>query len=196
MGGTDARDLVTEPAGRSDEVALIGRVQSGDAAAFDELVRRYLRRGFTVAYRVLRQREDAEDLVQEAFMVVLEKIDTFDARRPFGPWLYRIVVNRALNARRARTLRRTDPLPVEMATPEESPATALERREVGERFAKALASLPERQQLIVCLFELDGFSSVEIGGMLNLPEGTVRWQLHEARGALRKLLAPLKEGMQ
>lgn len=185
-----------ETIGRSDESALIGRVQSGDAAAFDYLVRRYMRQGFSVAYRVLRHREDAEDLIQEAFMVVLEKIDTFDASRPFGPWFYRIVVNRALNARRARRLRQADPLPDDTATRGESPTAALERREMGERFARALASLPERQRLIVSLFELDGFSSVEIGGILDLPEGTVRWQLHEARAALRKLLAPLKEGVK
>ena len=179
-----------------DETALIGRVRRGETAAFDELVRRYMRRGFSVAYRVLLHREDAEDLVQEAFIVVLDKIDTFDASRPFGPWFYRIVANRALNARRARTLREADPLPPGVAARGESPIAALERREVGEGLARALGSLPERQRLIVVLFELDELSSVEIGGMLDMPDGTVRWHLHQARAALRRALAPLKEGVE
>jgi RNA polymerase sigma-70 factor (ECF subfamily) len=187
---------VNEATRHADETALIARVQSGDTTAFDDLVRCYMRPGFSVAYRVLRHREDAEDLIQEAFMVVLEKIDTFDPSRPFGPWFYRIVVNRALNARRARTLRRADPLPADAATRDESPAMGVERREMGERLARALASLPEPQRLVVILFELDGLSSVEIGGMLDMPEGTIRWHLHEARVALRKVLAPLKEGVE
>lgn len=129
-------------------------------------------------------------------MVVLEKIDTFDASRPFGPWFCRIVANRALNARRARALRQADPLPADAVARDESPIAALERREAGEGLARALKSLPERQRLIVTLFELDGLSSVEIGGMLDLPDGTVRWHLHEARAALRRALAPLKEGVE
>ena len=176
-----------------DESPLVARVQRGDTAAFDELVRRYMQRAFAVAYRVLGHREDAEDLVQEAFMVTLERIDTFDTTRPFAPWFLRIVANRALSARRARARRQTEPLPADPPAPGRSPHHDAEGAEVRERFARAVAELPDRQRTVVRLFELDGFSSVEIAAMLALSEGTVRWYLHKARGTLREALAPLTD---
>ena len=179
---------------KPEEAGLIERVQRGDAAAFDEVVRLYLRRAYAVAYRILRNREDAEDLAQEAFMAALANISTFDVRRPFGPWLFRIVVNRALNAQKARALRRMDPIPPDSQALDASPEAALEQSELGRHLAAALGALPERQQLIVRLFDLEGFSSDEIGAMLDLSAGTVRWHLHEARVALRAALKPLKEG--
>lgn len=182
--------------GNFDEAGLIERVLGGDAPAFEELVRRYMRRAFSVAYRVLRQREDAEDVTQEVFMTVLRKIGTFDRSRPFGPWFFRIVVNRALNARKSRELRQMDPIPEGAIAAEESPAAALERGEVSERFRRAVESLPERQRLVVCLSDLEEMSSAEIGEILEISDGTVRWHLHQARVALRKALAPLKEGEQ
>jgi RNA polymerase sigma-70 factor (ECF subfamily) len=177
-----------------DEAQLLERVQQGDAAAFDKVVRIYLARAYAVAFRVLRNREDAEDLTQEAFIAALTNIAAFDIRRPFGPWLFRIVVNRALNALKARALRRTDPIPQDYEAEGVSPEAALEQNEAGRRLTEALSGLPERRELIVRLFELEGFSSDEIGEMLDLPAGTVRWHLHEARAALRAALAPLKEG--
>jgi RNA polymerase sigma-70 factor (ECF subfamily) len=104
------------------------------------------------------------------------------------------VTNRALNARKARALRRADPLPLDYEAEGVSPEEDAERNEIGRRLAEAMKGLPERRQLIVRLFELEGFSSDEIGAMLDLPAGTVRWHLHEARVALRVALAPLKEG--
>ena len=178
---------------KPEEAELIERVQRGDAAAFDELVGLYLRRAFAVAYRVLRNREDAEDLTQEAFVAALTNIASFDTRRPFGPWLFRIVMNRALNAQKARALRRMEPIPPEYEAADGSPEAALEQRELRRSLEIALNALPERQQLIVRLFDLEGFSSAEIGEMLRLSAGTVRWHLHEARVALRTALAPMKE---
>src|SRR5688572_21161531 len=97
------------PAGSHDEsgpaeAALIDAVKAGDAAAFDELVGRHMRHAFAVAYRLLGQRQDAEDVVQEGFMAALLKIDTFERGRPFGPWLLRIVANRALKDRKSTRL--------------------------------------------------------------------------------------------
>ncbi|MEJ7810829.1 MAG: sigma-70 family RNA polymerase sigma factor [Gemmatimonadaceae bacterium] len=171
--------------------ALATRVQRGDAAAFDELVRRYMGRAFAVAYRVLGHREDAEDLVQDAFVAALANIERFDVARPFGPWLFRIIVNRGLNARKARAVRRTEAVPPGASAPGASPQGEAERAEIRDRFEVALAALPERQRVIVRLFELEGFSSLEIAGMLDLSDGTVRWHLHRARRALREALAPL-----
>ncbi len=173
-----------------DEAELVAQVQRGDAAAFDTLVRRHSQRAFSVAYRLLGQREDAEDLVQEAFLTVLERIDTFQTGRPFAPWFYRIVVNRGLNARKARALRTTEAIPVNAPAPTPSPDRAAEQSELRGRLQEALAALPERQQAIVRLFELEGFSGAEIAEILDLSAGTVRWHLHHARKVLREALAP------
>lgn len=170
------------------DTELVERVRGGDAAAFDELVARHMHRAFRVAYRLLGHREDAEDLVQDAFLAVLERIDTFEPGREFAPWFYRVLVNRGLNARKSRALRRTDALPLELAGAEPGPDRAAERAELRARLRSALAALPERQRLTVQLFELEGFSGAEIAAILGIPAGTVRWHLHQARQTLREVL--------
>lgn len=176
-----------------DESLLIEAVRRGDSAAFDGLVRRYMRRAWAVAYRLLQHHEDAEDLVQEAFLTALEKIDTFETGRPFGPWFFRILVNRGRNQLASRTRRATLPIPGDAASAAESPAREAERSELRSQIEAALEQLPERQRLIVKLFELEGFSGSEIAEMLDMPPGTVRWNLHQTRSRLRTLLAPLEE---
>jgi RNA polymerase sigma-70 factor, ECF subfamily len=173
-----------------DEAVLVERVRAGDAAAFEVLVNRYLRRAFSVAYRLLGQKEDAEDLVQEAFMAVLQRIDTFQAGRPFAPWFFRILVNRGLNARKARSLRAVDDIPDTAAHHGPSPEREAERTELGERLRAAMERLPERQRTIVQLFDLEGMAGPEIAEILEISDGTVRWHLHEARKTLRQALAP------
>ncbi|HEU0299379.1 MAG TPA: sigma-70 family RNA polymerase sigma factor [Longimicrobium sp.] len=172
-----------------DEPALVERVRRGDPAAFDALVTRYLRRAFAVAYRLLGNREDAEDLVQETFMAVLQKIDRFERGRPFSPWFFRILVNRGLNARKARAVRATDEIPGDAAAAGASPERHAEQAELRARLRRAMEALPERQRVIVELFELEGFGGPEIAEILEISDGTVRWHLHEARKALRQALA-------
>jgi RNA polymerase sigma-70 factor, ECF subfamily len=171
-----------------DESVLVERVQAGDVAAYDELVNRHMRRAFSVAYRLLGHREDAEDLVQDAFLTALEKIDTFQPGRGFGPWFYRILVNRGLNTRKARSIRRTEELPDELTASGPLPDRAAERSELRERLDTALAGLPEKQRAAVQLFELEGFSGAEIAEILEIPAGTVRYHLHQARQTLRDAL--------
>jgi RNA polymerase sigma-70 factor (ECF subfamily) len=191
--GADAEPVAPAPPDAL-EAEAIGRVQAGDTAAFDPLVRRYMRQAFAVAYRVLGHREDAEDVVQEAFLAALANIRTFDLTRPFGPWLYRIVVTRGLNFRKARSRRTTELLDDGvMASSAAGPAVDAEQDSLRSAIAVALDRLPERQRMIVQLFELDGFSGTEIGAMLGISPGTVRWYLHEARQSLRGLLAHLQE---
>ena len=175
-----------------DEPDLVRRVRRGDCDAFDLLVTRYLRRAFSLAYRLLSHREDAEDLVQEAFMTALQRIDSFEEGRPFGPWFFRILVNRGLNARKRRALRATDVIPDGTATALCSPDRDAERGELRDRLRAAMERLPERQRVIVQLFELEGFAGAEIAEILDIAEGTVRWHLHEARRALRADLAPYR----
>jgi RNA polymerase sigma-70 factor (ECF subfamily) len=171
-----------------DDGRLVARVQEGDGDAFDTLVRRHMRRAFSIAFRLLENRADAEDLVQEAFLAALEGIDGFEPGRPFGPWLFRIVVNRGLNARKARSLRRTEALPVDVLSRAPPPDRHAERAELHDALAAALARLDGQRGAIVRLHELEGFTSPEIAEMLELAEGTVRWHLHQARAELREVL--------
>jgi len=194
-GFVGAAAVPNEP--RGDERELVIRVQHGDREAFDELARRHARRAFAIAYRILRHTQDAEDLVQDAFIAALDGIGTFDPTRPFAPWFFKIVVNRALNAVSARSTRErhvtVTPLwSSEAAVVEFDPA---ERSEIRQRFQKALGALPQQQRIIVEMSDIDGRSSTEIGEMLDLPRGTVRWHLHQARKSLRIAIAGLLEGM-
>jgi RNA polymerase sigma-70 factor (ECF subfamily) len=179
--------------GSADESQLVQRVRDGDVAAFDALARRYEPRAYAIAYRLLRHREDAEDLVQEAFMTALDRLDTFQRGRPFGPWFLRIVTNRGLNAIAARRVRATEPLPEQATARDATPERVLEQAELRARVEEALAGLSDRQRLAVQLYELDGFSTKEIAGVLGVTEATVRWTLHIARRRLRELLAPYQE---
>lgn len=174
-------------AGPSD-AELAVRARSGDVAAFDRLVERHLRRAYALAYRVLGHREDAEDVVQEAFVRAYANLHRYDGRRPFAPWFYRILLNRALNWRRSRQRRRTEALPLEQAAPDPPPDRAAEQAEARARLEAALAALSPLQRAIVELFELEGMTSEEIGATLGLRPGTVRWHLHRARAVLRAAL--------
>lgn len=177
-------------AGDPSDAELARRVQKGDAAAFNQLVERHLKRAFGVAYRLLGHAEDSEDLVQDAFIAALQKIDTFDSGRDFAPWFYRILVNRCLNARKARSRRNASELPAELATGLASPLAETERSELRNQLVTAMEALPERQRTIVAMFDIEGFSSPEIAEMLEISDGTVRWHLHQARRALREALEP------
>jgi len=172
------------------DVQLAARVQQGDIAAFDSLVCRHLQRALGVAFRLLGQREDAEDLVQEAFLAALQKIDSFDTTREFSPWFYRILVNRCLNARKSRSRRSTVELPRDATSAVASPLLDAERSELRYHLKRAMQALPVRQRTIVNLFDLEGFSSPEIAEMLGISDGTVRWHLHQARRVLREALEP------
>ncbi len=177
-----------------EEADAIVRVQQGETESFELLVRRYMRGAFAVAFRLLGHRQDAEDVVQEAMLAALANIRTFDPTRPFGPWFYRIVVTRGLNFRKSRSRRQADSIDRnEFASSAAGPATAAERAALREAVQHAMARLPERQRMVVQLFELDGFSGAEIAEMMKIPAGTVRWLLHEARRSLRDMLAQFEE---
>lgn len=191
-----ARPSLDHESGAAEETRLIRRVQAGDRVAFDQLVRRHLGRAYAVAYRIAQHREDAEDLVQEGFMAALSNIDRFELGRPFAPWLHRIVVNRALSARRARSTRPTEALADEHATRDASPLDLTLRSEIQERFRETLAGLPERHRQVIELHDVDGFSAEEIAGQLGVAAGTVRWYIHQARRVLRVALRPWRGSLE
>lgn len=177
------------------DAELVARVQRGESEAFDRLARRYAKRAFAVANRLLQNAADAEDVVQDSFIAAVNAIDSFDPGRPFGPWFMRIVVNKGLTAIRSRAaeskhLRNTELTESDAVTA--SSESLQERAEIRDRFRAALKLLPDREQLIVQLADVEGFTSAEIAEQLAMPSGTVRWLLHQARASLRESLAPLR----
>ncbi len=170
----------------------VARARAGDREAYGALVSRHIDRALALAVRLLHHREDAEDLVQDAFLAALQHLDAFDENRPFWPWFSRILVNRGLDLAAARAVRVTESLPDEVFDAGLDPAEAAERAEILTRFRHELALLPPRRKLIMQLFELDGYAVSEISELLELSPATVRWHLHAARHQLRGALRPFR----
>jgi RNA polymerase sigma-70 factor, ECF subfamily len=167
---------------------LLLRVQGGDTGAFDALVRRHLPRARLLARRLMQDPDDADDLVQDAFLRALDRIASFDVGRAFGPWFTRLLVNTGIDQRRKRAVRSTERHDPEAFAGTASPARDAERSELRKSLEEAVGNLPERQRLIVSLFEIDGHSTEEVASMLNVSQVTVRWHLHQARRTLREAL--------
>jgi RNA polymerase sigma-70 factor (ECF subfamily) len=178
---------------QQDEADLVVRAAAGDRSAFGVLVERYAAVARRVARAVLGNAEDADDAAQDAMLSALVKLDQYDPRRPFGPWLLRIVANAATDRRRRRTVRQVEPLDAAFTAGGPRPDTTAERRALGERLRQALAELPERRRVAVVLFDVEGYSHAEIAAVLGIPEGTVRSEVFHARRRLRALLADWKE---
>jgi RNA polymerase sigma-70 factor, ECF subfamily len=170
------------------ERELLARAQGGDAEAFDGVVRRHLARARVVAMRLMQNAEDADDLVQDAFLRALERLGTFDLERPFEPWFTRVLVNLGLDLLRRRAARATEPHDVELVADEATADSQAERAELRQALRGALERLPARQRLIVSLFEIDGLGTGEVAERLGVTQVTVRWHLHQARQTLREAL--------
>lgn len=188
---TDTSDRAGSPP--RDERGLILRVQQGDTAAFQELVEGYVRRARAIALRLMRNTDDADDLVQDAFLRALQRIDSVDPERPFGPWFFRVLTNTGLDAIRRRKTRQTDETDPDVADAAPTPAEEAEQGEIRRRFHAALAALPPRQRTIVWSFEVDGLSTKEIARELGVTEVTVRWHLMQGRRTLRAALENLRD---
>jgi len=185
-----------EPTARipeQDEAALVARVRAGDRAAFGVLAERYAGVARRVARAVLGDPDDADDAAQDALLSALVKLDQYDPRRPFGPWLLRIVANAATDRRRRRTVRRVEQLDPALVAGGARPDATAERRALSARLRAALAELSHRRRMAVVLFDVEGYSHAEIAGILGIPEGTVRSEVFHARRRLRVLLADWKE---
>ena len=170
---------VGRPLSRRTDAALVRAAQHGDGDAVDELFRRHWPAVHRAAWLVVHDAAAAEDIAQEAFLSALRALDRFDRRRPLGPWLHRIVVNRAIDWSRARALRpeaAADALP-EAAASESTP-------DVGDDIVAALADLGPEHRAVVVLRHLLGYTPGEIAAMLDLPRGTVNSRLRRALDAL------------
>ena len=171
-----------------DEAELATKARAGDRAAFGQLVERFAPQARRVARAVLQDPHDADDAAQDAFLAALTKLDQYDPRRPFGPWLMRIVANAATDRRRRRTVRQVEPLAPELTGGGPRPDRDAEQSALGDRLRDALAELPERRRIAVVLFDVEGYSHAEIAQILGIPEGTVRSEVFHARRRLRELL--------
>jgi|SRR5579859_1257461 len=186
--GSPARMASSEP-----DAALVAKTVAGDRAAFGVLVERYAGQARRVARAVLGDPDDADDAAQDGFLSALVKLEQYDAKRPFGPWLMRIVANAATDRRRRRTVRQAEPLDPSLVGGGPRPDAAAVRSELGDRLRTALGELPERRRTAVVLFDVEGYSHAEIAQILGIPEGTVRSEVFHARRRLRTLLSDWKE---
>jgi RNA polymerase sigma-70 factor (ECF subfamily) len=195
--------VVMERGGAATEIGeagLIERARGGDRAAFDRLVESHLSRVWSVVWRVLRHREDTEDVVQEVFLAAYRALPAFRGEAKLSTWLQRIAVTRALNhlERAAEKVRRASrSLDVEPASsdrgagpaePESagpSPLQALEASELRRRLTECLDRLPAVWRAVLALRESEEHSYEEIAAMLRVAIGTVRSRLARARLALR-----------
>jgi RNA polymerase sigma-70 factor (ECF subfamily) len=170
------------PGSGRDERAWVRGAQAGSASDLEALFRNHWPRAYRAAYLVVQDRAAAEDIAQEAFISAVRALGSFDRRRPFGPWLHRIVVNRAIDWTRARSLRREvgeEPLAAAVA-PEGNPTRAL-----SPGVLAALAELSPDHRAVIVLRYLLEYTPGEIAKLLDLPRGTVNSRLRRALDALQ-----------
>ncbi len=175
-----------------DEQALIRDAQSGDLDAFNALVLRYQDMAYNLAYRLMGDRESAEDATQEAFISAYRNIRRFRGSH-FKAWLLRIVTNACYDELRRRKRRPTaslDALPSDVLPSDHapSPENHAQRTELRDAIQDCIGSLPPRQRMVVVLIDVEGLDYREAAEVLGVPSGTVKSRLSRARAKLRDCL--------
>ena len=193
---------------RLSDQEVVLQAREGREAAYRELIRRYERPIFALIFRMVRDRELAEDLSQETFVKALNAIASYRPEFKFSSWIFKIANNAAIDHLRRREL---DTLSLEgsphAATPEamqatalqignreESPLEAVEARELGGAIEAAIGRLRPEYRSCILLRHVEGRAYEEIAEILDLPLGTVKTYIHRARNELRQMLAHLREG--
>jgi RNA polymerase sigma-70 factor (ECF subfamily) len=185
------------------EIVVLAR--AGEEAAYRELIRRYERPLFSLLFRMVRDRELAEDLAQETFVKALNAIESYRPEFKFSSWIFKIANNAAIDHLRRRELDTLEGSP-QAETPEaieatalqiggrqESPLAEVEARELGGQIEAAIAQLRPEYRSCILLRHVEGRAYEEIAEILNLPLGTVKTYIHRARNELRQALAHLRE---
>ncbi|HTE51011.1 MAG TPA: sigma-70 family RNA polymerase sigma factor [Kofleriaceae bacterium] len=182
---------------------LVRRLKDREERAFREMVEEYGDRVFSLTYRMLGSREEAEDLAQEVFITIFKSIDSFRGDSKFSTWLYRVTANHCKNRIKYLSRRhdrdRTELTDQTEATTTGGPSLAsprpplrpdkqLEGAQMEQMLQQAIGELDEEQRILVVLRDVEDLSYEEICAITELPEGTVKSRLHRARMALRKKL--------
>jgi RNA polymerase sigma-70 factor (ECF subfamily) len=192
-------------AATDQEVVAIARRR--DDAACRELVRRYERPIFSLIYRMVRNRELAEDLAQETFIKALNALESYRPEYKFSSWLFKIANNAAIDHLRKRELdtlslegsphadtpQRVEATALQIGEKAESALEAVEHKELGGEIERAIAKLRPEYRTCILLRHVEGRAYEEIAEILNLPLGTVKTYIHRARNELRIALAHLKQ---
>lgn len=188
---------------------LVDRARGGDRQAFERLVERHRERVYRIAFRVLGQAEAAEEVLQETFLIVHQKLEGFRGEARFSTWLYRIAMNAALMHRRANRRHEAESLEAylpafdetgHMVRPEWDYGRAaradelLERAELAAKVREAVARLPQAARAVFVLRDLEGLSTAETAEVLGIAPEAVRQRLHRARLMLRGYLGRLTGG--
>jgi RNA polymerase sigma-70 factor (ECF subfamily) len=178
---------------------LVALAKAGDAPAFEALVRRYRKRILALALHLSGSRSDADDITQDVFLKAYSALGQFEGRSQFFTWVYRMTVNRALNARRDASRRSAREIDGELDPRIEAaiaidaggnPAREAELRQTYGRLLRALDSLPIDMRTTVILVSLQGMSHGEVAVVMKVTEGTIAWRMHEARRRLHDAMAP------
>lgn len=193
------RNPVAENPSAGEDAMLVKRVQAGEMAAFDQLIVKYRERLFSVVYNLTSNRDDANDLTQEAFIRAFRSISKFKGKSSFFTWLYRIAVNTTITHLKRSRKRRF--FSFEQMDEEGPSADKLESlasraktdkptymRELQEKLNDALQKLSVKHRTVVVLYEIEGLSHQEIAEITKTSEGTVRSRLHYAKQQLRETL--------
>jgi len=180
---------------QQDIINIIEEVKSGNKMAFKYLVEKHQQYAFNVAFRVVCNEEDAKDVVQESFIKVWKNINSFDVKLKFTTWMYKIVINSAID--KLRSSRRPNMIDIDKVSEnlchleKDGPDVQLENQELGNMITLISEGLPEKQKLVFVLRDIQGFDSVEVQKMLDMPETSVKSNLYNARQIVRKKLSKL-----
>jgi RNA polymerase sigma-70 factor (ECF subfamily) len=197
-----AEATVRPPELGPDDQELLSRLRSGDAAAYEELVRSESGRLLAVTRRILATEEDARDAVQDAFMLAFRSLDRFQGNSRVSTWLHRIAVNAALMKLRTRNRKREEPLDpllpaykddghhAERFATWDDPTATIERAENKELVRGMIQKLPDAYRTVLVLRDIEGLDTEEAAQLLETTPNAVKVRLHRARQALRTLLAP------
>lgn len=185
---------------------LVVRARSGSEAAYRELLARYQRPVFSLVYRMVRNREQAEDLAQETFVKVFQNITRYDPKYKFSSWIFKIANNVAIDALRRRnpvtvsldgaahaeTAEQVEASRIDVASEDADPEEALEARQLGGAIEQAVGKLRPEYRTAILLRHVEGRPYEEIAEIMDVPLGTVKTHIHRARSELRGALAHLR----
>ena len=170
---------------------LIKRCRDGDQRAMEQIVKRYEKQVYNTAFGIVGNREDAQDITQDVFLTIWNKIGQFKYRSKFSTWIYQIAKNQSLNLKNLKKRRQTDATEIDdsqtwVPVDEQTPETTLLVNEQQKLLLRALDNLKEKHRTILVLREMEALPYDDISEVLGCSIGRVKSRLHEARMALRK----------